>query len=349
LDLYLARCFSASAAEIVRGVTAASAQRTPQEGPQWPAAAATLEPSRSAMQKMITGGRVTVNGQRSKASVKLKRNDCIEIYWLPAVDTGLEAEAIHFSVLYEDGDLIAVNKPPGMVVHPAAGNPRGTLVNALLHHCPDLQGIGGARRPGIVHRLDKDTSGVMVVAKNDEVFHHMALQFKERHVTKEYVAFVWGKVAPDRGTIDQPIGRHRRDRKKMSSLFSLAGARSAVTRWQVERRFCLDPSSGPQGWITLLRVTPHTGRTHQIRVHLSDRGYPVVQDKVYGRRTRGGDSRDLLAGMPAPGCSRHALHAEKLFLTHPRTGESLILKAPWFPDMDCLLEFLERETVDPGH
>ncbi len=301
--------------------------------------------SRSAVQRLIASGQVTVNGRRTKASVKLKSRDCIEIQWAPPVDTPLEAEPLFLPILYEDDDLIAVNKPPGMVVHPAAGNHRGTLVNALLHHCPNLQGIGGERRPGIVHRLDKDTSGVMVAAKNEMSFHRLALQFQERSVTKEYVAFVWGRVEPRKGTIDRPIGRHRGDRKRMSSIFHLSRFRHAITHWEVERFFHLDPTSGYQGWVTLLRVRPHTGRTHQIRVHLADQGHPVIKDTVYGKKgltlgKKGSPAFQGIIDLP-----RQALHAERLRLTHPRSGAPLDLEAPWFPDMHRLLEVLQQKEL----
>lgn len=301
--------------------------------------------SRSAVQRLITSGQVTVNGRKTKASVKLKSRDRIEIQWAPPVDAPLEAEPLFLPILYEDNDLIVVNKPPGMVVHPAAGNPRGTLVNALLHHCPNLQGIGGERRPGIVHRLDKDTSGVMVVAKNEMSFHRLALQFQERRVIKEYVAFVWGRVEPRKGTIERPIGRHRRDRKRMSSIYPLSRSRHAITQWEVERFFHLDPTSGSQGWVTLLRVRPHTGRTHQIRVHLADQGYPIIKDMVYGKKglTRGKNGLPAFQGIVD--LPRQALHAERLRLIHPRSGAPLDLEAPWFPDMDRLLEVLQQKDL----
>ena len=192
LDLFLAQYVFQPMPGALHRRSFSSDRWNPESGQSWNTGENLTGLSRSALQKMISAGSVTVNGQRSKASAKLKLNDRIEIQWLPVSDAGLEPQALFFSILYEDGDLIAINKPPGMVVHPAAGNPRGTLVNALLYHCPDLPGIGGVRRPGIVHRLDKDTSGVMVVAKSEAAFRETARQFKERLVTKEYVAFVWG-------------------------------------------------------------------------------------------------------------------------------------------------------------
>ncbi len=298
--------------------------------------------SRSAVQKLIAKGRITVNGQRTKASVRLKLSDCIEIEWSPPENTHIESEPLFLPVLFEDEDLIVVNKPPGMVVHPAAGNYRGTLVNALLHHCPDLQGIGGERRTVIVHRLDKDTSGVMIAAKNETAFHRIALQFKERIVTKEYVAFVWGRVEPPKGIIDRPIGRHRGDRKRMSSVYALPRSRHAVTEWEVERSFCLDSLGEARSWVTLLRVRPRTGRTHQIRVHLADQGYPVIKDKVYGKKGLSLQDKEGLGVAGLVEFSRQALHAERLRLTHPRTGGTLDFEAPWFPDMRRLLEDLQQ-------
>ena len=212
-----------------------------------------------------------------------------------------------------------VNKSPGVVVHPAAGKQNGTLVNALLHHCKNLQGIGGERRPGIVHRLDKDTSGAIVIAKNENAFRQIALQFKERHVSKEYIALVWGKVERERGKIERPIGRHRTDRKKMSSLHSFSRSREAITEWQVEETFRVGSLESRFSWVTLLRLKPRTGRTHQIRVHLADQGNPVVGDRVYGRK-RNDLNKDRLEVRDLIDFHRQALHAEKLGISHPRTG-----------------------------
>lgn len=296
--------------------------------------------SRSGIQKMIAGGQITLNGQRTKPSTRLKASDWIEIQWLPPQETALVPEQLPLDILYEDEDCIVVNKAPGMVVHPAAGRRSGTLVNALLHHCPNLQGIGGERRPGIVHRLDKDTSGVMVVAKHGQAFHHIALQFKERRVRKEYLALVWGLVEREKGVIDRPIGRHRRDRKRMSSIHSPSRLREAVTEWQVEDRFRIGPSGNRFSWVTLLRLRPQSGRTHQIRVHLVDQGYPVVGDRLYGQRRQGLTKIHLevpaLADFP-----RQALHAERLGFSHPRSGTSLEFCAPLAPDMQRLLDCLK--------
>jgi 23S rRNA pseudouridine1911/1915/1917 synthase len=298
--------------------------------------------SRSGIQKMIQTGHIVLNGQRTKPSARLKTSDLIEIRELPVRDSELVPEPISLSILHEDADCIVVNKPPGMVVHPAAGRRTGTLVNALLYHCPDLPGIGGERRPGIVHRLDKDTSGVIIVAKHEHAFRQLALQFKERRVLKEYVALVWGRVDREKGLIRRPIGRHRSDRKRMSSLYSLPRLREATTEWQVEEWFHVDLSAQHDSWVTWLRVAPRTGRTHQIRVHLSDQGYPIVGDPIYGRKRRAPLSSrpeiPELADFP-----RQALHAERLGFSHPRTGATLEVTAPLFLDMKNLLEGLRKQ------
>ncbi len=304
--------------------------------------------SRSAIQKLIVKGQVTVNGQRTKAGVRLKVSDRIEIQWLPPVDAALDPERIPLHVLYEDEDLVVVNKPPGMVVHPSSGNLRGTLVNAILYHCPNLQGIGGERRPGIVHRLDKDTSGVIVVAKHERALHYLAHQFKERSVSKEYVAFVWGKLGQQKGIISRSIGRHRGDRKRMSSILSVPRSREATTEWEVENSFCLASRQGSLRWVTWIRLKPYTGRTHQIRVHLADQGHPVVGDRVYGGKRQGVSKKEDLGVPGLVDFPRQALHAERLRLAHPRTGVSLEFLAPWFPDMKGLLDHLKERCGGPA-
>lgn len=295
--------------------------------------------SRSAVQKMIGEGQVTVNGRTAKAAIRLKPSDLIEVHLLPPKDAGLAAEALPLDILYEDGDCIVVNKAPGMVVHPAAGRKSGTLVNALLHHCPGLQGIGGERRPGIVHRLDKGTSGVMIVAKHDQAFRHLALQFKERRVYKEYLALVWGKFDRDKGVINRAIGRHRSDRKRMSSIRYRSRSREAVTEWQVEGSFRAGPPGSRFSTVTLLRLRPYTGRTHQIRVHLADQEHPVVGDPIYGWK-RQGLGRDHVEAAGLADFPRQALHAEKIRFSHPGTGATLEFQAPLFPDMKRLLDGL---------
>lgn len=300
-------------------------------------------PSRSNIQRWISSGEVKVNGKMTKPAARLKADDLIEIHWLPPEETPLKPEALPLNVLYEDEDCIVINKAPGMTVHPAAGCHSGTLVHALLHHIPDLPGIGGERRPGIVHRLDKDTSGVMVVVKSEMAFRHLALQFKERRVLKEYVALVWGKPKKTKGMVARPIGRHRIHRKKMSSLHFTSRSREAVTEWELEESFKI--ASGretPQSWVSLVRVRPRTGRTHQIRVHLADEGYPVVGDRVYGGVNRG---RDAGAVSVLAKFARQALHAARLGFLHPRTGRPMEFRAPLFRDMQELLDALKGAAL----
>jgi 23S rRNA pseudouridine1911/1915/1917 synthase len=301
--------------------------------------------SRSGIQKLIAEGQITLNGKPAKASARLKTNDLVAIRTLPPKKSTLVAEPIALKVIYEDDDCIVINKAPGIVVHPAAGRTTGTLVNAILYHCPDLQGIGGESRPGIVHRLDKDTSGVMIIAKRMPAFQQLARQFKERRVRKEYLAVVVGKPRDEHGIIDRPIGRHRSDRKRMSSLHALARKREAVTEWQVEKSFRRINEAGEFSWLSLLRLKPLTGRTHQIRVHLADLGYPLVGDRLYGRR------RPRVAVKNARLSSvdlfpRQALHAERLSLFHPRTGALMEFHAPLAEDLACLLRTLEEENLD---
>jgi 23S rRNA pseudouridine1911/1915/1917 synthase len=231
-------------------------------------------------------------------------------------------EALPLEVLYEDEDLIVVDKPAGLVVHPGPGHLRGTLVNALLHRCGDLAGIGGVLRPGIVHRLDRGTSGVLVAAKHDQAHLALADQFREHRVERVYLALARGTPGEASGRIERPIGRHHRDRKRMS--VSTRAGRPALTAWSVRRRY---PASGA----TLLEVRPETGRTHQIRVHLASTGLPIVGDTVYGR-SRG----------KAFAITRPALHAAVLGFDHPRSGERHRFEAPLPPDFADLLDVLTR-------
>jgi 23S rRNA pseudouridine1911/1915/1917 synthase len=295
--------------------------------------------SRGTIQKLIAEGKITLNGIPAKASTRVKFNDRVTIRPLLPRESRLRAEELPLEILYEDPDCIVINKAPGIVVHPAAGQVTGTLVNALLHHCPELDGIGGERRPGIVHRLDKDTSGVMIIAKNGMALQNLVAQFKNRTVQKEYVALVWGKVEPEKGIIDRPIGRHRSDRKRMSSVHFLHKRREAVTEWGVKERFALDAVAGNRRWVTLLSLRPRTGRTHQIRVHLADLGYPLVGDKVYGRKRKSAMAK--VAVVPAlDEFPRQALHAEKLVVDHVRTGQRMDFCAPFPKDLQDLLVFL---------
>jgi 23S rRNA pseudouridine1911/1915/1917 synthase len=300
--------------------------------------------SRSEIQRMILNGQVSVNGRRAKSSVRLKNNDVVEVEFLPAGESALKAEELPLTILFEDEDCIVINKAPGMIAHPAGRQRSGTLVNALLHHCPSIEGIGGERRPGIVHRLDKDTSGVMIIAKNTAAFHSLARQFKDRTVSKEYVAVVRGRLAPERGVIDRPIGRHRSDRKRMSSLRALSRSREAVTEWQVEKYFSVPTRGHSYSTLTLLRLKPRTGRTHQLRVHLADMGFPIVGDKVYHHRRK----KNSIQNTPHPrvdAFSRQALHAEKLTIDHPRNRRRMTFYASLPDDMRSLLDELAQESA----
>lgn len=279
--------------------------------------------SRNALLRLIRAGAVRVQGRTVKPTHTPRAGEVITIAWPEPEPARLTPVAIALDVLYEDETLLVLNKPAGLVVHPAAGHADGTLVNALLHHCPDLGGIGGEIRPGIVHRLDKDTSGVLVIAKNDFALHGLAAQFKERTLRKEYLAAVWGEPKPPRGVIRTLIGRNPRNRKKMSAR--PASGRPAVTHYEVLSR---------HGGVSLLRVRIETGRTHQIRVHLAHIGHPVVGDRQYGRARKG-----LRATPPA----RQMLHAERLACTHPRTRAPLEFAAPIPQDLHAFLRDLAAD------
>ena len=241
-------------------------------------------------------------------------------------------EAIPLTILYEDSSLLVIDKPAGMVVHPAAGHAGGTLVNALLHHCRDLSGIGGVLRPGIVHRLDKGTSGLLVAAKSDAAHWGLAGQFKRHEVKKTYLALVYGNPRADGGRIEAAVGRHPTDRKKMSTQ-SRRG-RDAVSLWRVRERF------GPAA--LLLEVDIETGRTHQIRVHLTDLGYPVVGDRVYGGAGRIRSVEDAAIRSRMKELDRQALHAWRLSFIHPVTGEALSFSSPLPEDIASLCAFLKE-------
>ena len=296
--------------------------------------------SRAEIQRLISAGLIKLNGAPAKCSARVRANDRIDIEPLAARESPLEAQALPLEILYEDRDCIVVNKAPGIVVHPAAGRKDGTLVNALLYHCPELAQVGGERRPGIVHRLDKDTSGVMIVAKTVAAYHQLVGQFKNRRVKKEYLALAWGRIAPAQGRIDRPIGRHRSDRKRMSSLHLRSKARPAETQWQVLEYFLIDAQK-PRDGVTLVRLLPRTGRTHQLRVHLADAGFALVGDKAYGRK-RPNRARPCADQARLDGFSRQALHAEKLTIMNLRTGAPMEFHAPLAPDMKELLATLRR-------
>ena len=288
-------------------------------------AGAGLGLTRNRVQGLIDDGLVLVGGRARKANYRLRPGDMVSLS-IPAPEPAKALpEEIALDVLYEDSDLIVINKQAGLVAHPAAGNRTGTLVNALLHHCRDLSGIGGEYRPGIVHRLDKDTSGVMVAAKNDRAHVSLAAQFKAHTNVREYVAVVTGNLKQGEGTVAVAIGRHVTDRKKMSPV-TFKG-RSALTHYTVVERF---------GAATYLALRLDTGRTHQIRVHMAHIGHPVAGDKVYGSAGAG-----RLLGMKV---QRQMLHARLLGFNHPVTGDYMEFTADTPEDMAKLLVFL-REKV----
>jgi 23S rRNA pseudouridine1911/1915/1917 synthase len=287
--------------------------------------------SRSFIQKLIESEDVKVNRVSSKASYKLRAGDIIELSFPKPQLLDVIPEEIPLDILYEDEHLIVINKPAGMTVHPAAGNWSGTLVNALLAHCPDLPGIGDVKRPGIVHRLDKDTSGVLVVAKSDKAHQGLSKQFKAHTVKREYMALVCGKIATDSGTITAPIGRSNKDRKKMA--VTSIHSRAAITHFSVLKRY---------DRFTLLKVRPQTGRTHQIRVHMSFIGHPIVGDPAYGgakRAIEAADSGQLKEALSQ--LKRQALHAQTLGFVHPITEQYLQFSSPLPEDMRRVIETLE--------
>jgi 23S rRNA pseudouridine1911/1915/1917 synthase len=271
--------------------------------------------SRSFVQQLLKEKQVTVNGRVVKANHRLMGQERIVVTMAAPVALAVEAENIELPILYEDKDIIVINKPRGMVVHPALGNYTGTLVNALLYHCKnDLSGINGVIRPGIVHRLDKDTSGVMVAAKNDAAHMGLAEQIKTHSAQRTYWTIVHGNIAEERGTVDAPIGRHQKERTKMAVAFR--NSRDAITHFEVLERF---------GRYTLLACKLETGRTHQIRVHMAYIEHPVVNDPLYGRRNQ---------EFPIIG---QALHSATLELQHPITGEHMHFEAPLPTDFqDCI-------------
>jgi 23S rRNA pseudouridine1911/1915/1917 synthase len=281
--------------------------------------------SRSQIQRLIEQGQVAVAGRTAKANLAVKAGDRITLDVPEPAPSTAVAEDIPLTIVYEDPDLVVVDKPAGMVVHPAAGHDSGTLVNALLHRIKDLSGIGGELRPGIVHRLDKGTSGLMVVAKNDHAHESLSRQFAEREVEKEYGALVWGVVQAGR-RIDLPIGRDPKDRQKMSARSRRA--RNAVTRITRARHY--------RG-VTLCQVAIHTGRTHQIRVHLSAIGHPIVGDATYGgHRTRvAADLRPVLT------LERPFLHAHRLVFTQPTDGRRMEFESPLPQDLQAVLDAIE--------
>jgi 23S rRNA pseudouridine1911/1915/1917 synthase len=291
--------------------------------------------SRVFLRRAIQAGGVTVDGQRTKPAYRLRGGELIRVELPELPHHGPRPEAIALDLVYEDEHLAAVNKPPGMVVHPARGHWSGTLASALRHHFAQLSTTGGPTRPGILHRLDRDTSGVILVAKNDPAHMALARQFERRSIEKEYFAIVCGAPPLERDRIDWPIGPHPYHREKMAIRRDHPAAREAQTEYEVVERF---------DGFTALRVRPKTGRTHQIRVHLASIGCAVLCDRLYGGRsqlTLGELRRDASDGTVV--LSRQALHARRLALAHPVTGEPMELLAPLPADLTAVLEALRRE------
>ena len=282
------------------------------------------EVSRSYIQKLIKEGHVSVNGKPVKANYKLGAGDEISVEIPEAKEPDILPEDIPLDILYEDQDILVVNKPKGMVVHPAAGHYSGTLVNALMYHCKDsLSGINGVMRPGIVHRIDMDTTVSLLVCKNDEAHRILAEQLKEHTIRREYHAIVYGNIKEDTGTVDAPIGRHPTDRKKMSINYK--NGKQAVTHYEVLERF---------GNFTYIRCRLETGRTHQIRVHMASLHHPLLGDEVYGPSSR----------PPFPGLKGQVLHAKILGIYHPATGEYMEFDAPLPQYFVDLLQKLRRKS-----
>jgi 23S rRNA pseudouridine1911/1915/1917 synthase len=286
--------------------------------------------SRSRAVQLITDGQVRLNGQTARKSARVAAGDTIEVDVPAPTSSEVEPEAIPLDIVFEDADLVVLAKPAGLVVHPAPGHRSGTLVNALLHHIQDLSGIGGVKRPGIVHRLDKDTSGLMIVAKHDRAHRRLASALKRREIRRVYLTACWGHLSADRLSVEAPVGRSSRDRKRMAVR---EGGRPAVTHFERIARW---PAAD------LVRAQLETGRTHQIRVHLAHIGHPVVGDRVYGasgaRGISGPDRRwatELERRVP-----RQFLHAERLELVHPRTGEPMTFEAPPPPDLAAVLAWV---------
>lgn len=297
--------------------------------------------SRSRLKTLIVDGQVTLNGTLcDDASRKVAAGDVIELVIPDAVEAVPQPENIPLDIVYEDEHMLVINKAVGMVVHPGAGNPNGTLVSALLYHCGDsLSGIGGVRRPGIVHRLDKDTSGLMVVAKNDRAHNGLASQLSDRSLSRIYQALVWKMPVPIKGRVNAPIGRHQTSRLRMS-VRSHAMGREAITRYLREETF--------NDVISLVTCQLETGRTHQIRVHMQHLGHPLLGDQLYGlpaqeqrsllnRAGYDEDVRDEIMEFP-----RQALHAAEIHFVHPITGEEMEFEADWPEDLMSLLSIVNQ-------
>lgn len=292
------------------------------------------ELSRSQVRKLIDDGHILLDGAPAKAGTRLKGGEVLTVS-IPAPSPA-EAlpESIHLNIAYEDRHLIVIDKPAGMVVHPAPGHRGGTLVNALLHHCHDLSGIGGELRPGIVHRLDKDTSGLLVATKDDETHRHLSRQFKAHSIQRRYWALVHGLPPGEAGTVDRPIGRHPLHRQKMSS--AARAGRQAVTHWRVVQRFDRDR-------LALLELRLETGRTHQIRVHLAEMNLPVIGDPVYGAPGRLRDMTDTALRARLQRLERQFLHARLLGFVHPATGEYIEFASTLPAELADIVHYLETK------
>ena len=280
--------------------------------------------TRTSAQRLIEQGNILVNGKKQKVAYKIAENDVITVEHEEPKQIELKAQKIPIEVIYEDADIIVVNKPKGMVVHPANGNPDGTLVNAIMNICKDsLSGIGGEIRPGIVHRLDKDTSGVIIIAKNDKAHINISEQIKNHKIEKTYIALVRGIVKENQATINMPIGRSTKDRKKMAVT---RNGKNAITHFKVIERFTRENC-------TLLEIKIETGRTHQIRVHLSEIGYPIIGDEVYS------------SGKNLWNIKGQCLHAKSLKFKHPTTNQEMFIEAPLPEYLSSLIKRLKESNL----
>ena len=285
--------------------------------------AGVTEYTRSQIQKWLKDGALLLNGKPAKPNTAIRTGDALRLSVPEPQELNVVPQNIPIDIVYEDDDLCVIHKPKGMVVHPAPGNPDGTLVNALLYHFKQLSGVGGATRPGIVHRIDRDTSGLVVVAKNDFAHERLAAQFADHSAHRSYVCLIHGNFKEDSGTIDAPIGRHPTDRKRMAVV---PNGRRAVTHWQVIERY---------GDATFLRVELETGRTHQIRVHMAYQKHPILGDPVYGSTA------------PKLGLYSQALHGYRLTFKHPATGEGMTFSAPLPEDFQTALRRLSQNGEIP--
>jgi 23S rRNA pseudouridine1911/1915/1917 synthase len=284
--------------------------------------------SRSQIRRLISEKSILVEGKEIKPSKKLDCGQVISVVIPPPEPLSIKPQDIKISIIYEDDDIILVNKPPGLTVHPGAGTKEGTLVNALLYRCNSLSGIGGKIRPGIVHRLDKNTSGIIVVAKNESSHQNLVNQFKARVVKKMYIALVVGEIEKDSGTFSSPIARHPKIRVKMTTKTKTG--REALTTWRVLKRY---------DQITMVEIEPKTGRTHQIRVHFADNGFPLLGDDVYGPRRYKTPFLECVSKK----LGRQALHASKLCFNHPTSGNRMEFSAPLAEDLRDVIGLLEEK------